>query len=88
MSTVPTAQPACGSEHCITCGDQALAMRVMELDAATSLAECRLLDELPASLGGEETVDVSLLDEVAVGDVVLVHAATALTRLEPVAVSA
>jgi hydrogenase maturation factor len=65
-----------GEEHCITCGDVAVAMRVIETDPAERLAWCR---EDGADAG--EWVDVELVGDVAPGDAVLVHAGTALVRL-------
>jgi hydrogenase maturation factor len=77
------AGPTCGpEEHCITCGDQASPMRVLSIDAS-GLADCLALDDVLQLAGGSETVDVALLAEVTPGDVVLVHAGTALTRLAP-----
>jgi hydrogenase maturation factor len=61
---------------CITCGDVGIAMRVLSLDAHTGLAVCREPE------GGSEEVDVGLVEPVAVGDAVLVHAGVALVRLE------
>jgi hydrogenase maturation factor len=63
-------------EGCITCSDEAHPMRVLSADEATALAWCAGEDGLP----GE--VDVGLVDPVAAGDVVLVHAGVALTRLD------
>jgi hydrogenase expression/formation protein HypC len=62
--------PACASDHCITCGDIAVEVRVV-----------RLLDDDLAVVDtgdGEEQVSVALVS-VAVGDTVLVHAGEALT---------
>jgi hydrogenase maturation factor len=64
-------------EHCITCGDTAVAMVVVSVDAGRALAGCR--DEVS---GAVETVDVMRLDGVGVGEVLLVHAGAALTRLD------
>ena len=61
---------------CITCGDVALPSRVVSVDHAEALAVC--VDEG----GAEAQVDVTLVEPLAVGDTVLVHAGTALTRLE------
>jgi hydrogenase maturation factor len=60
---------------CITCGDVAIAMRVVEV-GADGLAECVSED------GVESAVDLGLLDGVTAGDSVLVHACVALQRLE------
>ena len=65
----------CAPEHhCITCGDDGAAMRVLRVDARR-LATC--LDDD----GAHHTVDVELVGDVGPGDNVLVHAGVALTRL-------
>jgi hydrogenase maturation factor len=71
-----TGVDTCGSQHCITCGDDGVAMRVMRIDETRGLALCSDED------GSRQTVETALIDEVAPGDVLLVHAGTALTRLE------
>jgi len=66
---------SCGEEHCITCGDIAIEMTVIELHADETLAVCRSDD------GGRETVDVALLASVRAADRVLVHAGTAIASV-------
>ncbi len=61
---------------CITCGDVAVPLRVLKVDAARRLALCAD----PAER--HETVETALVGEVAPGDELLVHAGTALARLE------
>jgi hydrogenase maturation factor len=69
--------PRCGpEEHCITCGDDGIAMRVLELDGAQGLALCA------DDQGERRTVEVGLIGPVVTGDAVLVHADVALVRLE------
>jgi hydrogenase maturation factor len=69
--------PACVDEHCITCGDQGLPLRVVTLEGS-GLALCR--DE--AAPGEPDTiVDVQLVGDVAPGELVLVHAGVALVHL-------
>ena len=58
--------------HCITCGDEAVAMRVRSIDAERELALCEDGD------GQRSTVEIALVDDVAVGDELLVHAGTAI----------
>ena len=72
---------ACGADphHCITCGDDGDPMTVLRLDDERGLALCRGED------GGRATVEVALVAPVAPGDVLLVHAGTALARLEATA---
>jgi hydrogenase maturation factor len=70
--------PACVDEHCITCGDQGIPLRIVALEEA-GLARCRD-DAAPGA--PDTTVDVQLVGEVAPGDLVLVHAGVALVLLE------
>ena len=63
--------PAC---DCITCGDAALPMRVQEVDAERGLALCE------AEGGARSTVEIALVAPVAAGDVLLVHAGTAIAH--------
>ncbi|HET6864929.1 MAG TPA: HypC/HybG/HupF family hydrogenase formation chaperone [Solirubrobacteraceae bacterium] len=69
----------CGSDHCITCGDDGVPMTVVRVDAERELALCAHGD------GKRETVETALVEPVAPGDTLLVHAGTALARLEPAA---
>jgi hydrogenase maturation factor len=63
-----------GRNHCLTCGDVAVSMRVLAVDEATGLARC-------ADAEGEtEDVDVALVDPLEAGDAVLVHAGVALVK--------
>ncbi|HEY1820621.1 MAG TPA: HypC/HybG/HupF family hydrogenase formation chaperone [Trebonia sp.] len=65
----PVIGPACTSEHCITCGDIAVEVRVVRL----------LPDDLAdVDTGeGEERVSVALVSAVP-GDTILVHAGEAI----------
>ena len=60
---------------CITCGDVAVPMRVVEVDETTALALCVTED------GERCTVEIALVDAVAPGDEVLVHACVAIQML-------
>jgi hydrogenase maturation factor len=75
--------PACVDEHCITCGDQGLPLRIVALEG-DGLARCR--DEA-APAEPDTTVDVQLVGAVVPGDLVLVHAGVALVRLAAAAVA-
>jgi hydrogenase maturation factor len=66
---------ACGSEHCLTCADEGLPMRVVRADPARGLALCE--DER----GERVTVETELVEPVGPGDLLLVHAGTALVAL-------
>ena len=63
--------------HCITCGDDGIPMRVVAVDEARGLALCET-----ANGAGRESVEIALVAPVAPGDALLVHAGTALARLE------
>ena len=59
---------------CITCGDEAVPMRVQRIDAARGLALCA------DGEGARASVETALVEPVRVGDVLLVHAGTAIAR--------
>ena len=75
---VVRAVPECVAEHCITCSDEGLPLRIVALEG-DGLARCRD-DAAPAE--PDATVDVQLVGDVAPGDLVLVHAGVALALLE------
>jgi len=77
MTTAPTSAPVCGSQHCITCGDDGDPMTVLRVDDQRGLALCGAED------GERVTVEIALVAPVAPGDRLLVHAGTAIARLEP-----
>ncbi len=66
----------CGSHHCITCGDDGVPMAVVGVDRARGLALCAGED------GSRQTVETALVEPVAAGDTLLVHAGTALARIQ------
>jgi hydrogenase maturation factor len=69
--------PACDDPfHCVTCSDEGVAMRVVAVDEDRALALCAAPD------GARTSVEVALVGAVAPGDALLVHAGTALTRIE------
>jgi hydrogenase maturation factor len=72
--TAPDLIPACDHEGCITCGDEAVEMEVKRLDHGRGLALCA------DARGRTETVEIALVDGVAEGDGLLVHAGTAIAR--------
>jgi hypothetical protein len=78
MSGDPLSPLECGTGHgageggCITCGDEALPLRVVRVDEDRELALCQADD------GRRETVEIALVAPVAPGDQVLVHAGTAI----------
>ncbi|HWY90960.1 MAG TPA: HypC/HybG/HupF family hydrogenase formation chaperone [Solirubrobacteraceae bacterium] len=65
----------CVAAHgCITCGDEAIPMRVIGVDPARILALCSGPD------GERCSVEIALVEPVVPGEVLLVHAGTALAR--------
>jgi hydrogenase assembly chaperone HypC/HupF len=67
---------SCEGAHCITCGDDGVPERVLAIDEARGLALCEAED------GARQSVEIALVAPLAVGETVLVHAGTALARLE------
>jgi hydrogenase maturation factor len=59
---------------CITCGDEAVPMRVHQVDAERGLALCA------NGVGARSSVETALVEPVQVGDVLLVHAGTAIAH--------
>ena len=66
---------SCDANHCITCGDDGVPMRVVRIDGGRGLALCE------DAAGARSSVEIALVDA-APGDTLLVHAGTALLRLE------
>jgi hydrogenase maturation factor len=60
--------------HCITCGDDGVPMTVVRIDEERELALCQ------DDTGDRSSVEIALVMPVAPGDVLLVHAGTALVR--------
>ena len=68
--------PACDhTTGCITCGDEALEMRVLKIDRERELALCERRGDAERS-----TVEIALVLPVAEGDLLLVHAGTAIAH--------
>ena len=66
----------CHGDHCITCADEGIPMRVERIDHARGLALCSAGD------GSKSTVETALVEPVDVGDRLLVHAGVALVELD------
>ena len=60
--------------HCITCSDEAVTVRVLSVDQGSALARV-------AVGGATEEVDISLVEAVAPGDILLAHGGVALAHL-------
>jgi len=61
--------------HCITCSDEALQVRVLYVDEEKGLAQVTLD-------GRVEEIDISLVESIAPGDIVLVHGGVAIERVD------
>lgn len=61
--------------HCITCSDEALQVRVLRVDQENGLALVTVNDT-------SEEVDITLVESVAPGDLLLVHGGAAIARLD------
>ncbi len=59
---------------CVTCSDEARPMRVLEIDRDEGLALCAAAD------GERASVEIALVEPVKAGELLLVHAGTALGR--------
>jgi len=60
---------------CITCGDEAVPLVVRAVDPARGLALCERTSD-----GARSSVETALVAPVTVGDVLLVHAGTAIAH--------
>ncbi len=70
-----TEDPQCTDEVCITCSDEGRVAEVRRVAGGGGLAEVTVV-------GLIENVDTTLVDPVAAGDLLLVHAGVAITALE------
>jgi hydrogenase maturation factor len=61
--------------HCITCSDEAVQVRVLSIDCDTGVA-------LVESGESTEEVDISLVEEVVPGDMLLVHGGVAIASFK------
>jgi hydrogenase assembly chaperone HypC/HupF len=59
-------------ERCLTCGDVAVAARVVEVEDSTALVEAD---------GGRQQVAIELVEPVAAGELLLCHAGIAIEKL-------
>ncbi len=61
--------------HCITCSDEALSVKVLHVDRETEVARVEVQ-------GKEEEVDITLIESVQPGDILLVHGGVAIACTE------
>ena len=62
--------------HCITCSDEAIAVRVVRLNDASGMAVVTI-----EGSEVEEEIDITLVDELVPGDIVLVHGGVAIAQI-------
>ena len=62
--------------HCVTCSDEALQARVLRVDEETGLA----LVEVMAEEMRTEEIDITLVENVVPGDLLLVHGGVAIAN--------
>lgn len=77
MTLQPDVLNTCDASHCITCGDDGEPMSVLAVDADRGLALC---------VGEQDehvSVEIALIAPVGIGERLLVHAGTAIARLDP-----
>jgi hydrogenase maturation factor len=75
VTAAPPAQPPCVAEdaHCVTCSDEGIEMTVVAMTQCG--AQCRDPE------GIDQRVEVELVEPVAIGEVLLVHAGVAIANL-------
>jgi hydrogenase assembly chaperone HypC/HupF len=61
----------CTGEHCLTCSDETLPVKIVQVDRQRGLA-------LVEVHGQQEEIDITLIEQVTPGDVVLVHGGVAI----------
>ena len=61
--------------HCITCSDEALAAKVLRIDQQMGVAFVSIDD-------ATEEIDITLIDDVVEGDMILVHGGVAIGLLD------
>lgn len=69
MQCIPTAEG-----HCITCSDEAVPATVLHVDEESGLALVTVQETT-------EEIDITLVDTLAAGDVVLVHGGVAIALI-------
>lgn len=69
-------EPCVGDDHCVTCSDEAVPMRVLSARPGERIAICGRAD------GGELEVMLDLVGAVVPSETLLVHAGVALARID------
>ena len=63
------------NHHCLTCSDELVSVRVVRVDQEVGLALVEVSEQA-------EEIDITLIEDVVVGDVLLAHGGVAVARLE------
>ncbi len=63
------------NSYCLTCSDEALPVKVLRVDQATGIALVAVSDQL-------EEIDITLVEQVVAGDVLLVHGGVAMAHVD------
>ena len=68
--------------HCVTCSDEALPARVLWVDQESALAQVSVVGTRSIASPKEtvEEIDITLVDTVAPGDILLVHGGVAIAH--------
>ena len=75
MSPLQPPSASCAEGHCVTCSDEAVPMTVVRVEVQSGLALCA------DAAGVRHTVETSLVESLAAGERVLVHAGVAIAPL-------
>jgi hydrogenase maturation factor len=65
----------CENGHCLTCSDEAIPVKVLHVNQVAGLA-------LVAVHEKTEEIDISLVEDVAPGDILLAHGGVAIASFE------
>jgi hypothetical protein len=71
-------QLACSHDpdrHCLTCSDEAVEVIVVDIDTSSGLAHVQVNEQV-------EEVDISLIEQVTLGDTLLVHGGVAIQKID------
>ncbi len=84
--------PSDADHHCLTCADEAVPVKVLHVDQEAGLALVGIVpcaDPVPCACPNPtnptdqvEEIDITLVEDVAVGDVLLAHAGVAIAHQE------
>jgi hydrogenase maturation factor len=66
--------------HCVTCSDEALPARVLRVDQESGLAQVSVVGTRFIASPIIEEIDITLVDSVAPGDILLVHGGVAIAH--------